>query len=237
MEYSRTSEYLLIVLQTQKELPSQFLGGQSKIKASLVIASFGASTGYKSEIFTLGLTADTTKPAGSGEKALRYGKLPEIHHIFRPDQKMPNILISTVFTLGAIAALPVLLGGVSQYRIPYQMLTRAVVVSWWQCQPPVQGIVRCAYCSCPLSRLHRWTGGYLVLVLFKLESLPNAAGTFCCWYDMLRQWQSSINRSTRPPTCWSTLTVLLFESMCKTSIAKSMTLFQQKLSRYSLARD
>lgn len=78
-----------------------------------MIASFGESTGYNSEAFTLSITSDPTKPANLGEKPLRYGKLPEIHHIFRADQKMPNILISTVFTLAALATVPILLGSVS----------------------------------------------------------------------------------------------------------------------------
>ena len=99
--------------QTQKELPTQFLKGQSKVSASVVIASFGSSEGYNSEAFTLNVISDNGVPAGTTEKALRYGKLPEIHHIFRADQKAPNILISTIFTLGAIAALPILLGAVS----------------------------------------------------------------------------------------------------------------------------
>lgn len=101
-------------MQTHKELPAQFLRGQPKVKASLVIASFGDSTGYNSEVFTLSITSDPSKPAVVGEKPLRYGKLPEIHHIFRADPKMPNILISTVFTLAALATIPILLGGVSR---------------------------------------------------------------------------------------------------------------------------
>lgn len=99
--------------QTQKELPTQFLNGQSKVTASLVLASFGSSTGYNSEVFTLNVISDKGASANTAEKPLRYGKLPEIHHIFRADQKSPNVLISTVFTLGAIAALPILLGAVS----------------------------------------------------------------------------------------------------------------------------
>jgi len=99
--------------QTQKELPTQFLNGQSKVSASLVLASFGSSTGYNSEVFTLNVISDKSASANTAEKPLRYGKLPEIHHIFRADQKSPNVLISTVFTLGAIAALPILLGTVS----------------------------------------------------------------------------------------------------------------------------
>ncbi|KAK5943017.1 hypothetical protein PMZ80_004022 [Knufia obscura] len=95
---------------TQKELPTQFLKSQSKVSASLVIASFGSSTGYNSEAFSLNVISDKGVSASTAEKPLRYGKLPEIHHIFRADQKSPNVLISTIFTLGAIAALPILLG-------------------------------------------------------------------------------------------------------------------------------
>ncbi|KAJ9655008.1 hypothetical protein H2198_006053 [Neophaeococcomyces mojaviensis] len=95
---------------TQKELPTQFTRKGSKITASLVIASFGSSTGYNSEVFTLDVASDQGLPASTSGKPLRYGKLPEIHHIFRGDQKMPNILISTIFTLAAVATLPILLG-------------------------------------------------------------------------------------------------------------------------------
>ncbi len=106
-------EHNLTATQTQKELPTQFLKSQSKVSASLVIASFGSSAGYNSEAFSLNVISDKGVPAGTTEKPLRYGKLPEIHHIFRADPKSPNVLISTIFTLGAIAALPILLGAVS----------------------------------------------------------------------------------------------------------------------------
>lgn len=95
---------------THKDLPSQFLKNQSMVSASVVIASFGSSAGYNSEVFTLNVLSDQTTPSADPEKSLRYGKLPEIHHIFRADPTSPNILISIAFTLGAIAALPILLG-------------------------------------------------------------------------------------------------------------------------------
>lgn len=95
---------------TQKDLPIQFRKSQAKVTASLVIASFGPSAGYNSEAFTLNFVSDQGVPGSASEKTTRYGKLPEIHHIFRADPKSPNILISTIFTLGAIAALPILLG-------------------------------------------------------------------------------------------------------------------------------
>ena len=41
---------------------------------------------------------------------VRYGKLPEIHHIFKLDPKSPNVLITIVFSLAIFATLPVLLG-------------------------------------------------------------------------------------------------------------------------------
>ncbi|KAK5104780.1 hypothetical protein LTS08_002673 [Lithohypha guttulata] len=95
---------------TQKDLPTQFLRSNAKITAHLVVASFGSFTGYNSLAFNLNVVTDQNIPASTTEKALRYGKLPEIHHIFRSDPKSPNILISIVFALGAVAALPVLLG-------------------------------------------------------------------------------------------------------------------------------
>lgn len=101
--------------QAHKDIPTQFLRSQAKVTASLVLASFGASAGYNSPVFTLDLVTDKSVPSTGGEKSLRYGKLPEIHHIFRPDQTMPNILISTIFTLGGLATIPILLGAVSDH--------------------------------------------------------------------------------------------------------------------------
>lgn len=43
------------------------------------------------------------------EKPMRYGKLDEIHHIFRTDPKSPPKLITLVFVLAAVAPLPLLI--------------------------------------------------------------------------------------------------------------------------------
>lgn len=102
--------------QTYKDLPPQFLRGTSKLTATLVIASFGSSSGYNSQAFTLNVLPDPNTPPAATQKALRYGKLEEIHHVFRGDPKSPNILISTVFGLGSIAALPLLVGAVSVFH-------------------------------------------------------------------------------------------------------------------------
>jgi oligosaccharyltransferase complex subunit delta (ribophorin II) len=41
---------------------------------------------------------------------LRYGKLPEINHIFRGDTRSPPKILTLVFTLAVVGALPILLG-------------------------------------------------------------------------------------------------------------------------------
>ncbi|KAK2795841.1 hypothetical protein FQN52_003691 [Onygenales sp. PD_12] len=94
---------------TQKDLPVQFLQSSKPIEASLVIGSFGTSKGYDSPLFQLDVTHDPGAPSPSSE-ALRYGKLKEIHHIFKDDPKSPPIVISLLFAGAVLAALP-LLGG------------------------------------------------------------------------------------------------------------------------------
>lgn len=96
--------------QSHKDLPSQFLRSTSPLSASLVLASFGSSEGYNTQVFPLSVQLDANAPAPAAEKPLRYGKQPEIHHIFRGDPKSPNIVIVMFFTAAVLAALPVLLG-------------------------------------------------------------------------------------------------------------------------------
>lgn len=91
----------------------QFLKSSKPIDASVVIGSFGASQGYNDKAFSLSINLDPNVPIASPEKPLRYGKLPEIHHIFRADPKSPPVIISLVFTGAVLATLPVLLEGVS----------------------------------------------------------------------------------------------------------------------------
>ncbi len=63
-------------------------------------------------MFNLEVThsADNAKPVY--EKPLRYGKLDEIHHIFREDPKSPPQVVSVVFALAVVATLPIILYGV-----------------------------------------------------------------------------------------------------------------------------
>lgn len=100
-------------LQTQKDLPTQLLSSTGPLDASLIIASFGSSKPYNGKAFDLTIELDSGSPLPASEKPLRYGKLPEIHHIFKSDPKSPPKIITLVFAAAVIAALPILLGAVS----------------------------------------------------------------------------------------------------------------------------
>lgn len=105
--------HALMRTQSHKDLPTQFLRSDGILSASVVLASFGDSDGYFSEAFPLSVKLDSAAPTAATEKPLRYGKLPEIHHIFRSDPNSPNFVLVAFFTIAAVATLPVLLGLVS----------------------------------------------------------------------------------------------------------------------------
>ncbi len=50
-----------------------------------------------------------TSPLPSQDKPVRYGKLEEIHHIFKSDPKSPPLIITLVFTAAVVATFPILL--------------------------------------------------------------------------------------------------------------------------------
>jgi oligosaccharyltransferase complex subunit delta (ribophorin II) len=75
-----------------------------------VIGSFGTSTPYQAAAFDLSIVSDPNAPVPAGDAQLRYGRQPEIHHIFRADPKSPPKIITVVFAAAVIACLPVLLG-------------------------------------------------------------------------------------------------------------------------------
>ncbi|MCJ1378117.1 hypothetical protein MMC17_001213 [Xylographa soralifera] len=95
---------------TQKDIPSQLLTASSGLAASLTVASFGSSTPYNRATFTLKIKRDSGEPITGTEEPIRYGKLPEIHHIFKSDPQSPPKIISLFFTAIVLAALPMLLG-------------------------------------------------------------------------------------------------------------------------------
>jgi dolichyl-diphosphooligosaccharide---protein glycosyltransferase subunit 2 (ribophorin II) len=101
--------YFLILTNSQNraKIPTALLESKS-LRTSIVIGSFGSSKPVKSNLFTLSIPADTGKGVESPTAALRYGKQPEIHHIFRSDPRSPPKILTLVFLLPVLACLPVL---------------------------------------------------------------------------------------------------------------------------------
>jgi oligosaccharyltransferase complex subunit delta (ribophorin II) len=107
----------LIPPQTQKDLPVQLLTSTQPLRATLLLASFGSSNAFSNHVFNLDVKVDANVPLPKYEKPLRYGKLEEIHHIFRADPKSGPMVISLFFVLAILASVPVLLGAVSSPTI------------------------------------------------------------------------------------------------------------------------
>jgi oligosaccharyltransferase complex subunit delta (ribophorin II) len=99
-------------LQKQKDLPTQLLKASKPLEARVLVGSFGSAKAYDGQAFRLRIDLDPSEALPS-EKALRYGKLPEIHHIFRSDPKSPPVIISLFFLVVVLAALPALAIAVS----------------------------------------------------------------------------------------------------------------------------
>ncbi|KAI1774743.1 Oligosaccharyltransferase subunit Ribophorin II-domain-containing protein [Hypoxylon cercidicola] len=93
------------------DLPVQFAAGKELLEASIVLASFGSSEGFRKPFFDVELTRDPNATPVVYERPLRYGKQPEIHHIFRADPKSPPKVVSLVFVLAVLATLPALFVG------------------------------------------------------------------------------------------------------------------------------
>jgi oligosaccharyltransferase complex subunit delta (ribophorin II) len=99
----------------------------SPLEASLVLASFGSSEGFKKPVFNLEVQIDANAAPIHYEKPLRYGKREEIHHIFRADPKSPPKVISAFFVLAVLAGLPLLFGAVC---FPLQFPFSYVAPAW-----------------------------------------------------------------------------------------------------------
>jgi len=78
------------------------------------------------KVFDIKFEQDPAQPIASPEGPLRYGKLDEIHHIFRQDAKSPPKIISTFFVLVIITILPVLLGTWLYMGANFSHLSRAL---------------------------------------------------------------------------------------------------------------
>ena len=105
--------YKLTIAKSQKDLPLQLLTSSQPLRATLLLASFGSSQAFSNHVFNLDVKPDPNAPLPKYEKPLRYGKLEDIHHIFRADPKSGPKIVSLFFVLAVLATVPVLLGAVS----------------------------------------------------------------------------------------------------------------------------
>ncbi|KAK5011535.1 hypothetical protein LTR28_000375 [Elasticomyces elasticus] len=94
---------------TQKDLPYQILTSASPLHATIVIASFGSSAPFKTQLFSLTIALDPSAPLSIPEPPLRYGSREHITHTFRPPPRSPPTVISLVFTAAVLVTLPVLI--------------------------------------------------------------------------------------------------------------------------------
>ncbi|KAK1480718.1 hypothetical protein CPAR01_01133 [Colletotrichum paranaense] len=97
--------------QAQKDLPVQLLLANEPLKASIVIGSFGAAKALETTLFDVSVSRDASAAAPTYDAPLRYGKQPEISHIFREDPRSPPKIISLAFVIAVLATIPVLLIG------------------------------------------------------------------------------------------------------------------------------
>lgn len=105
-------------VQTQKDIPVQFLVSPNPVHATVVIGSFGSAQGVIADVFDVDIKQDSNAPAPVIPSTLRYGKKPRIDHIFREETKYPYKIFSIFFVLVIAATLPTLLVGVSCSRSP-----------------------------------------------------------------------------------------------------------------------
>ena len=89
----------------------QLLLSPKPVKASIVIGSFGSAQALLAPVFDVEFKPDPSAAPPTYEQPLRYGKLPEIHHIFRADPRSPPKIVSLVFVLAVAATVPALLVG------------------------------------------------------------------------------------------------------------------------------
>ncbi len=189
--------------QSQKDLPSQLLSSAGPLEASLVVASFGSSKPYNSRAFDLSIVLDSPLPAQ--DKPLRYGKLPEIHHIFKSDPTSPPKFITIVFTAAVVFALPVLLATVrivtsvevsADVRRIRANSECAVGISGRESEPCHQGVWKLPDSSCAILPFDTGNGGRFLHVLHIMESVPNLTWRRWNRIDHFLERKQSIARSS-----------------------------------------
>ncbi|EAW10333.1 putative oligosaccharyltransferase subunit ribophorin II [Aspergillus clavatus NRRL 1] len=98
---------------TQKDLPVQLLAASEPLDARFLIGSFGSAQAYNKAAFQLRVARNSDQPLPTVEIP-RYGRLPEIHHIFKADAQSPPVVVTLAFVGMVLAAFPIL-GGLWLY--------------------------------------------------------------------------------------------------------------------------
>lgn len=177
--------------EAQKDLPFQLLTSSKPLRAELLLASFGKTQGLSSHVFNLDVRSDSNAPAAKYDKPLRYGKLPEIHHIFKIDAKSGPVIISIFFVLAVLATIPVLLGSVSSLALQsgtFFNLTIIVGISRSQHLPPPKGDGRSPNLSQLVLRLNNINGRHLLPVLLQLDLVSSTTSSRCSGARSFLEW-------------------------------------------------
>lgn len=190
----------------------------------MVIGSFGSSEAYDSSVFKLSIDRDSNIPIPTVEAA-RYGKLPEIHHIFKDDPSSPAIIITLAFVAMVGATLPVLAGLVRMvYLASSTLLIVAVALPRRQPQPPPNRIQVLSPASRHFPRLADCLRGHLLPLLHFLELVSDPARCGSCWCGRIRERQSRPGRSSGPTSCWSALSFKLLFFVRATCLLSSTSI-------------
>lgn len=95
-----------------------------------MLGGFGISKAYDASAFKLSIERDPDVPVPTAE-VLRYGKQPEIHHIFKDSPTNPPIIITLAFVALVGAALPILAGLVSLFSVVFILRAMPNVLQWF----------------------------------------------------------------------------------------------------------
>jgi hypothetical protein len=183
----------LLKSQSQKDLPIQLLLSDSPLEARIVIGSFGSTKPSVTNAFNIDVVRDPNQTPPEYKAPVRYGKLAEIHHIFRADPKSPPMIVSIVFALAVLATVPALLVGVC--KIPTQLLrfytlqtfknkipetkvanTPVLVDDFGrEREPPAEGSWHCPDISRHFPWICHCHGGRVLPLLQRLDVVRNAA--------------------------------------------------------------
>lgn len=185
-------------------MPTQLLSVNNLLSASLVIASFGSSTPYNSPAFDLKIEQDPAVPLPSSNKPLRYGKLPEIHHIFKSDPKSPPKIITVVFTAAVIFTLPALIIAVSLWivMLKHTLTDDSVGISRCQCEPCFESLRQFTNTACDFLPIRPFNGGCLLHVLYLMEPLPDSSSGHRRRLGHVLERQPCASRSSRQTAGW-----------------------------------